>query len=125
MIVNVMMKRHSDNKVDMMNFITKEGRVFFVRFYEEELEMEFLDIFEMLRRRNPKYELSLACIDGTYQVTERGLPQKNEVSSWDLLMHKYYSLSKQIKKDSDTGEKYYPLRISDNHIQPCGRPIAV
>lgn len=108
------------DKVNVMNIITDEGRAFYVRFYVEELEMEFLDIIEMYRRMPLARELTLSCLNGTYMVTEKGETRDDSTmpTPWDILMHKYFMISKEIRKDAYTGEKYHPVRFSRKYINP-------
>ena len=107
-------------KANVMNIITDEGRAFYVRFYVEELEIEFLDIVEMYRRMNLKREITLSCINGTYMVTEKMVEGDGVTvpTPWDILMHKYFMISKEIRKDTYTGEKYHPIRFSKEYINP-------
>ena len=103
-------------------FNTNMGRSFFVRFYTDDIKEEFFKIIDSLKQRNR--DLCLKEKDGTYQVIELGkTTYESNLSIWDILMHKYMSLSKQTRKDSQTGQKFYPIRFSHEYIEPCGRKL--
>lgn len=108
------------NKVDFSLGNTEEGRAFFVRFYDKELEEDFLKTFSALIGNGAQMEKKL--IFGTYTVLEPGkTTYERDWSAWDILMHKYSAFSKKVYKESETGKKYYPILFSLNFIEPCER----
>ena len=115
-------QKQDENKVSVIMFNTNMGRSFFVRFYTDDIKEEFFKIIDSLKQRNR--DLCLKEKDGTYQVIELGkTTYESNLSIWDILMHKYMSLSKQTRKDSQTGQKFYPIRFSHEYIEPCGRKL--
>lgn len=103
-----------------LNFISENGRTFFIRFYDQIAEEEFVEAAEMLAKRDACLVISKK--DGTYVVREFDREvERTQMTAWDILMHKAWSLSNEIRKDQETGQKYYIVRFSDQFIKPCAR----
>lgn len=124
-IVNFDRGKQNDSKVQFMSFKHENGiKAFYVRFYVPELEEEFKEIMECYRKSNVSVYSEEK--QGTYVVyTNSGDEQPYSSGAWDILMHKYWSYSKEIRKDDVTGEKFYPVRFSDMPIKSCGRKLVV
>ena len=99
-------------------FQNEEGlRTFYVRFYVDEVENEYLDIFQNMSRQDTGLYVTIK--DGTYQITDSAYGS----TWWDILFRKSLALSKQIRKDKSNA-KFHPIRMSDSHIEPCERLLA-
>ena len=106
-----------------LNFNTETGRAFYVRFYVAELEKDFVETVKNLQKRDSTLEMTVK--NGTYCVKDKGhMSFSCAFAAWDILMHKCWSQANEIRRDSDTGERFYPIRISDQHIEPCARKLA-
>ena len=107
------------NKVDFsLGNNLSGGRSFFVRFYDKELEDDFLKTFSALIGSGAQMEKKLTY--GTYAVIELGkTTYERDWSAWDILMHKYSAFSKKVYRESLTGKRYYPILFSLDYIEPC------
>ena len=123
-IVKVAVRGVDEGKARVvLNFNTDTGRAFYVRFYVDELEKDFFETSQALAKRDET--LIVTQKDGTYCIKDSGRMEPGCTwSAWDMLMHKCWALSNEIRKDSNTGEKYYPIRLSDSFIEPCARKLA-
>lgn len=92
-------------------------KVFYLRFYDQELENEFLYIMKAFEE-TPK-ALDYTETNGMYKVFS--LVESTGFTKWDLLMHKYCAMANDVKKDDNTGEKFYPIRFSVSPIEVCER----
>ena len=108
-----------------LNLDTENGRTFYVRFYDEDTESDFVRVAEALCKRDSLLEVTES--KGTYIVSEAidWKDDKNDMSSWDVLMHKCFVLSNEIRKDPVSGQKFYLVRFSKDFIYPCGMKMVV
>lgn len=104
----------------------KEGkRAFFLKCYVEELERELNDIKEAFDR-NKSAHVSIERLNGgVYMISAKEQEAAiNDFDAWDILMHKYMSLSHQVVKEGNV--KYYCVRFSDEKIpENAPRALAV
>jgi hypothetical protein len=123
-VVKFAVREKEDGKARVvLNFNTDTGRAFYVRFYVDELEQDFVEVFNALSSRD--ITLKVTHKNGTYCVTDKGrMSAEHSFAAWDILMHKCWSLSNEVRKDNETGEKFYPIRLSDQFIEPCARKLA-
>ena len=123
-IVKMAVKGVEDGQARMvLNFNQEDGRAFFVRFYVDELEKDFVETTQMLCRRDQS--LTVTQRDGTYIVKDKGMVAPGTTwTAWDMLMHKCWAQANEIRKDNETGEKFYPIRMADHFIEPCARRLA-
>ena len=98
-------------------------KTFFVKFYVKEFEDEFLGIMDYYQGKPEGDVKFLKLKNGSYKVFTDNADDSRYSSAWDILMHKYWSLSKQICKDSRTNEKFYAIRVSSSEIEDEGRMI--
>lgn len=113
--------RKQDTSAQMRLFEENGNRVFYVRFYETELEEDFIETIILLRERDSKLKMSKQ--DGTYRLEAPGPMSILSTSAWDILMHRYWSLAHEVRQDKQTGEKYCPVLLANTHIEPCERRV--
>ena len=123
---NTVILRGSKENESMMYFETNGGRTFFVRFYDEEMEEEFLEIkmnYDRLRKTGVEID---KVGKNTYRVYAEGAFVPSDIGAWEILLHKYWAMSNQIAKDKSDGTKYYVIRFSNQQIgEDEPRKIAV
>ena len=112
-------KVSGENRVEF-SFDNNEERAFFVKFYENDLFKEFLEIKKYYSKFRKQEGIVITEKNGTYKVAAKsvkrnGFPSE-ELDAWDILMHKYMSLSREIRKEN--GVKFHPIRFSDSFISP-------
>ncbi len=116
--------RGNENTQAMMCFDQHHGKNFYVRFYSEDLEMEMASIMDFYGKR-PEMGVFISEKNGTYRVYAEGTYSRKNTGPWEILMHKYWSLSNQIAVDEEKEEKYYLIRFSDSFIDNEPRRLAI
>lgn len=111
--------RKCDTHMKMRCFEEDGNRVFYIRFYEPELEIDFKETVKNLQKRD--VSLNLSEQEGTYRLSAPGPLVLRSYSAWDFLMHKYWSMAHEIRQDEKTGKIYCPILLSDGYIEPCER----
>ena len=107
-----------ENRVEFC-FEQNGERVFYVKFYEDELLKEMKDLKNYYSNIRKGF-LDITEKDGTFRISSKSMnPATNGIpmpDAWDILMHKYFALSHQVRREC--GIRYYPIRFSDSFISP-------
>lgn len=109
---------------EVIAFEDGEYRRFYIRFFDDELEKEFVQTVTDMRKLKNGKNIKLENIDGTYSVKDWGWMDPSDTSPWGMLFRKYSALSHSIATDEETSERYHPVMLSAQLIKPCERRLA-
>lgn len=125
------------NRMDMLKFPKRrvrraevsafedgEYRRFYIRFFDANLEDEFLNTVADMCKLNAGKNMKLEKVDGTYSLKDWGWMDPFDTSPWGMLFRKYSALSHSIATDEETSERYHPVMLSAQLIKPCERRLA-
>lgn len=108
--------RQDNGKV--VNFEAEGNSTFYVRFFVDELESEFVEMVEMFNRHKMQLLVTKE-VANMYKVTSpiKYDPEDMDCRPWDIVMHKYSAMSHSVRVDKESGKKYYPIRFSASYIK--------
>lgn len=103
---------------NLINFEAEGNSTFFVRFFVDELEEDFLEMVNMFNKEKVQLVVTKEA-DNLYKVVSpvNYDTDEKEFRVWDIVMHKYSSLSHSVRIDEGTGTKFYPIRFSSSYIK--------
>lgn len=111
-------------RAEVTAFEDGESRRFYIRFFDAKLEEEFEATVKDMQRLRTGRNMVLEKVDGTYCLKDWGWMVPFDTSPWGMLFRKYTSLSRSIATDEETSERYHPVMLSAQFIEPCERRLA-
>lgn len=100
----------------VVNF--KEENVFYIRFHvlAKSLKEDFEEMLKLFNKNETKLSVRMSKSGDLYEVRPG-----TSYSSWEIVMHKYFAYSKQMRKGLN-GERYSPVYFSLTNISLVGAP---
>ena len=95
MIVKKFERHDQHENVEFLLERTRDERAFYLRFSDKSLEEEFCTSIDLLISNGAKLKKQFAF--GTYAILDlEKTSYEGEWNAWDIIMHKYFALSKEI-----------------------------